>query len=145
MTLGPPATPPRPFVVRELRWSDFDAIRETFYLLFEERTVQRDIGITLFRKRPSYEDEVAWFTNLYRHVLAGDTIVAVAERDGLVVGHCTIRRVGPSDDSETSHVGELGILVHRDHRGPGLAVRSSRARSDNAGESLNSSDFRCSP
>jgi RimJ/RimL family protein N-acetyltransferase len=108
------------FVIRELRWSDFDPVRETFYRLFEERTADPEIGITLFRTRPSYSDEVTWFTSLYRKVLAGDAIVAVAELGGQAVGHCTIGRAGPTEDSEGSHVGELGILVDRDHRGSGI-------------------------
>jgi RimJ/RimL family protein N-acetyltransferase len=112
-------TPLAPVSVRELRWSDFDPIRETYWLLFEEREEQPDIGITLFETRPSYADEVAWFASLYRRVLAGDAIVGVAVRGESYLGHCTVGRVGPTADSEAAHVGELGILVHRDHRGEG--------------------------
>jgi ribosomal protein S18 acetylase RimI-like enzyme len=117
-----PAPPPSRarFVVRELRWSDFDAIRETFFRFFDERTVDRELGLTLFRTPPSLSDEVTWFSGLYRRVLAGDAIVAVAERDGVAVGHCTIGRAAPTEDSEGSHVGVLGIVVDRDHRGQGI-------------------------
>lgn len=106
--------------VRDLRWTDFDGLRETYFLLYEERATHPDIGITLFRTQPSHEDEVAWFANLFRQVLSGESIVAVATRGGRAIGSCTIRRVGASPESEMAHVGELGILVHRDHRGAGV-------------------------
>ncbi|MGA8542087.1 MAG: GNAT family N-acetyltransferase [Thermoplasmata archaeon] len=107
-------------LVRELRWSDFDQIRETFYLLFDERETQPEIGITLFDRRPSIEDEASWFASLFRRAASGEAIVAVAEHHGMVVGQCTISRVGPTAQHEAAHVGELGILVHRDHRGAGV-------------------------
>jgi RimJ/RimL family protein N-acetyltransferase len=120
VTTEPPAGSGAEFVVRELRWTDFDALSKAWFLLFEERTVQRDIGITLYRTRPSAQDEVTWFANLYRQAISGEAIVAVAEQDGRAVGSCTVHRVGPSEDSETAHMGDLGILVHRDHRGRGI-------------------------
>lgn len=111
--------PGRNIVVRELRWSDFDAIRENYLLVYEERKENPEIGIHLFADPPSYSDEVGWFTNLYRDVLSGNALVSVAEIDGVAIGECTVRRAGPPGPSEVSHVGVLGILVHRDHRGSG--------------------------
>jgi RimJ/RimL family protein N-acetyltransferase len=108
--------------IRDLRWSDFDDLRDTYFLLYEERTAQPDIGIGLFETQPTYENEVAWFANQYRQVLLGNAVVAIAERDGRAIGTCTVRRVGPSAESETGHVGELGIVVHRDHRGTGAGT-----------------------
>jgi RimJ/RimL family protein N-acetyltransferase len=107
-------------VVRELRWSDFDGLREAYYLLYEERLVHPEIGITLFGTQPSHADEVAWFSDLYRRVESGAAVVVVAEQDGRVIGNCTVGRVGPTDDFEGGHVGVLGILVHRDHRSRGV-------------------------
>lgn len=108
------------FEVRELRWSDFAELRDLYYLLYEERGTQPDIGITLFTTRPSPEDEVEWFSKLYQSVLAGESIAVVAERDGHAVGNCVVRRTAPSELHESSHVGLLGIVVHRDHRGAGV-------------------------
>jgi RimJ/RimL family protein N-acetyltransferase len=105
---------------RELRWTDFRPFVDTFYLLFEERKTQPDIGITLYANPPSIEDEVAWFSGLFRRVSSGEAVEVVGELDGEVVGHCTVNRVGPAATSEAAHVGELGILVHRDHRGRGV-------------------------
>ena len=106
--------------VRELRWSDFDPIREMYLLLYEERETNPEIGIHRFHARPSYADEVAWFANLYRAVLAGDAVVSVGVADGVVVGHCTVRRIEPGANSETDHNGVLGIVVHRDYRSRGI-------------------------
>ncbi len=105
--------------VRDLRWTDFDSFRDIYWALYDERESQRDIGITLYGTRPSFADEVGWFTDLYRRATAGSTIVVVAEKDGVPIGHCAIRSLGANDDFESAHVGELGILVHRDHRGSG--------------------------
>ena len=114
------ARPPARITVRELRWTDFDPIREMYWALYEERETNPDIGILLFPQRPSYADEVAWFTRLYQAVLRGDTIARVAEFDGAPIGHCDVLPVGPGvRESEAGHVGSLGILVHRDYRGRG--------------------------
>jgi RimJ/RimL family protein N-acetyltransferase len=121
------AVPAIPTVLRELRWSDFDALREAYYLLYEEREVHEELGITLFRTRPSYEDEVAWFAGYYRRAVSGALVAVVAERNGVLIGHCGVRRVGPSEDSEASHVGELGIMVRRDYRGTGVGRALLRA------------------
>jgi len=120
VTSAPPQRPRAEFAIRELRWSDFDGLREAYYLLYDERAVRGDIGITLFGRRPSYSDEVAWFSHLYQRALSGEAVVSVAEVEGRAIGNCTVGRVGPSEDFEMGHVGELGILVHRDHRGAGV-------------------------
>ncbi len=109
-----------PFTLRELRWSDLESLRETYYLLYDERETNPEIGITLFATRPSPADEVAWFAQLYRAVLAGDAVCVVADVDGRSVGSCTVRRAAPTAESEGAHVAELGILVHRDYRGHGV-------------------------
>jgi ribosomal protein S18 acetylase RimI-like enzyme len=44
----------------------------------------------------------------------------VGEHDGVLAGHVTVGRVSPAPRHEAAHVGELGILVHRDHRGSGV-------------------------
>jgi RimJ/RimL family protein N-acetyltransferase len=117
---SPHRPPPTDLVVRELRWSDFEPLRDLYFLLYEERKVQRDIGFTLHRSRPSNLEEVGWFSGLYRAVQSGDSLASVAERNGQVVGSCVVSRVGPSESSEAAHYGLLGILVHRDHRGAGV-------------------------
>ena len=133
----PPTTPKGRVETRELRWSDFEPFRDTFFLLFEERETNPEIGITLYERRPSLDDEVAWFAGLFRRVASGETLVVVGEHDGAVVGHVTVTRVGATATAENAHIGELGIVVHRDHRGSGVgdalmreAIRQSRGRFD---------------
>jgi ribosomal protein S18 acetylase RimI-like enzyme len=105
--------------LRDLRWSDFDDLRESYYLLYEERARGDPVGITLFEERPSLEEEAAWFSNLFRRVQTGEFIEVVAEEEGHAVGHCTVGPPAPGVRLENRHVGVLGIIVHRDHRGRG--------------------------
>jgi ribosomal protein S18 acetylase RimI-like enzyme len=125
----------RGFTVRELHWTDLDDLAATFLALYDEREVNPEIGISLFATRPSYEDEVRWFSDLFRSVLRGESVVAVAESEGHAVGNCTVRPVGPPVPSELSHYGQLGILVDRGYRGRGIgralidrALKNSRGR-----------------
>jgi RimJ/RimL family protein N-acetyltransferase len=108
--------------VREVRWSDFDDLREMYYSLYDERDRGEPVGITLFTERPSLSDEVAWFAGAYRNTLDGHQVFSVAEENGRVIGNCQVHRSGPSPQSEAGHVGVLGILVHRDHRGKGAGT-----------------------
>ncbi len=108
--------------VRDLRWTDFDDLRENYYRLYDERERGEFHGITLFRERPTHASESAWFSDLFRRVLAGDAIVVVADVDGRAVGSCTVTRAGLAPDAENGHVGTLGILVTRTHRGRGVGT-----------------------
>jgi len=103
--------------VREVRWGDFDDLREMYYRLYDERDRGELIGITLFGERPSLADEVEWFSRTYRRVLAGDAVVSVAELEGHAVGNCAVQREAPNASSESGHIGVLGILVDAPHRG----------------------------
>jgi ribosomal protein S18 acetylase RimI-like enzyme len=109
-------------LVRTVRWSDFDDLREMYYALYDERDRGEFVGITLFGERPSLADEVAWFSGAYRSALEGDRVFSVAEEGGRVVGNCVVQRHAPNVRSEGGHVGVLGILVHRDHRGKGVGT-----------------------
>lgn len=113
-----PKTPPK---IRDLEWTDLDAFLEMYWALYEERARGDPIGIHLYSEPPSRSDEVAWFSHLYREVLDGETICAVAERDGRAVGHCEIHPIARRG-SETDHVGELGIIVDARFRGQGCGT-----------------------
>lgn len=108
--------------IRHLRWADFDDLRETYFHLYDERARGEPIGIHLFSERPSISNEAEWFLSHFRKALEGDAVVVVAERNGRVVGSCTIGHIGPAAPSEQSHVGELGILVDHAHRGAGVGT-----------------------
>jgi len=124
--------PPNPsLVLRPLRWGDFDDLTNIYYRLYDERSEGYPIGLTLFETRPSHADEVRWFQGLFAASVDGGAIVIVAEVEGRVVGSCTIRAGAHGGASEQSHVGELGILVDRDHRGKGVgSALLERALSD---------------
>ena len=118
----PPGPGSPSLLLRSVRWTDFDDLRETYYHLYEERDRGEPIGITLFRERPSLADEIDWFSRQYARVLRGDDVWSVAERNGHAGGNCHIGRVGPSSSSEQAHIGVLGILVNADHRGTGVGT-----------------------
>ncbi|MFY9716912.1 MAG: GNAT family N-acetyltransferase [Thermoplasmata archaeon] len=102
-------------MLRELRWEDFDAITEAYWELYDERDRGEPVGVGLLAKRPSREEEAAWFTGVYRRVLAGDGIAVVADVEGRAVGLCNVGPTFPGGrDSDGGHVGELGIMI--DHR-----------------------------
>jgi len=107
-------------ILRSVRWSDFDDLRETYYRLYEERDRGEPIGITLFEDRPSLPDEVDWFSREYHRVLVGNSVWSVAEVEGRVVGNCVVGRSGANASSEMGHVGVLGILVDSAFRGKGV-------------------------
>lgn len=109
-----------PFVLRELRWEDFRDRTEGYLALYDEVRENADLGMTLMQRRPTTEDEAGWFSDLYRATLRGDTIVVVGEVDGRAVGMVTIAPGRLGRGSESAHVGTLGILVDRRHRGRGL-------------------------
>jgi ribosomal protein S18 acetylase RimI-like enzyme len=121
--VGSPPRASRPgeaATIRDLKWSDFDDLCKAYYLLYDERDRGESHGIHLFDERPSLSDEVGWFAHLYKRVLEGEVITVVAELRGHVVGSCTIEPAAPLRASERGHVGVLGVLVHRDHRGAGI-------------------------
>lgn len=109
--------------IRELRWSDLDDLVEIYLHLYEERSAGEPIGITLDREPPSRSSEVAWFADLYRRNLEGAALTRVAEVGGHAVGSCTVSPMGSGKNSEASHVGVLGILIHSAHRRRGVGYR----------------------
>jgi ribosomal protein S18 acetylase RimI-like enzyme len=117
--------------VRELRWQDFDDIRETYYRFYDERDRGVPIGLHLLETRPSLTEEADWFVKTFRSVLDGERIVSVAEVDGRVVGHCSIWRAAPAT-AENGHVGILGIVVDERCRGQGVGTALLRDALDRA-------------
>jgi RimJ/RimL family protein N-acetyltransferase len=113
--LGDPLTEA---VVRDLEWGDFADLVRNYLALYDEVRTNPDLGITLFEKPPTMSEEVGWFASLYRSILDGDAVSAVAVFEGHVVGVCTVRRKGPAHESR--HFGGLGIFVEKASRGQGI-------------------------
>ena len=105
-------------VIRDLAWDDFPSVVKIYLALYDEVQANPDLGITLLDKPPSMSEEVDWFSTLYRSVLDGDAVSAVAEVDGAVVGLCSVRRKGPA--AESRHFGGLGVFVGKRWRGKGI-------------------------
>ena len=111
-----------PIVVRPYRPSDMEDLRRVYLSLYDERDSGEFIGMILFSRRPSLEDDRAWFERAYEKMQARQLIFLVAEVAGHAVGNCQVERVGPSEASEDAHVGDLGILVGKEMRGKGVGT-----------------------
>ncbi|GGP19215.1 hypothetical protein GCM10007981_02000 [Thermocladium modestius] len=106
------------YKIRDIAWTDLLDVIETYYSFYDEVNDNRDLGLILYSSKPSFEDEVKWFSDRIIDVRAGRVVMKVAEVDGRVVGWCDI--VPLRINSEVQHVGVLGILVRRGYRGKGL-------------------------
>ncbi len=104
-------------VVRDLAWSDFTALVENYFALYEEVLENPDIGVSLFPQRPTLGEEAEWFARLYRRVQEGVAVASVAEEQGRAVGLCNVER---KTHAEGQHIGVLGILVAREWRRKGI-------------------------
>lgn len=92
---------------------------DNYYSYYDEvKFRDPELGLIFFHTRPNEENEVHWFTSLYREVLAGNAISLVAEEGGKVVGMCDVHRLRPG--SEISHTGVLGIAIREGYRDRGI-------------------------
>jgi ribosomal protein S18 acetylase RimI-like enzyme len=121
------------FVIRDIKFGDFEDLIDTYYSYYAEIKENPELGITLFRKMPSLGSEVDWFRDLYKEKLNGNRIAVVAEADGKVIGICEIARNRPG--SEVDHIGRLGIAIRREYRSKGAgkmlieeALRQSKGK-----------------
>ncbi len=106
------------FVIRDLRFEDFNDLVNAYFSYYDESKSNQNLGITLFKRKPTLKEEVAWFKEMYVKVLDGDVIVKVAEADGAAVGLCSVTRQRPG--SERDHTGVLGIAIKKAYRGRGV-------------------------
>ena len=108
-------------MIRELQWNDMEDLVANYYSYYDELKETPDFGITFFHKKPDYESEVEWFSELYRGVREGNALAVVAEEDGKVVGICDVRRLRPG--SEMAHAAVLGIAIKKEYRRRGLGFK----------------------
>jgi len=108
-----------------VRPSDFEDIVETYFSFFPEAEADPAFGLSLFRERPSLEDERKWFSGVLREIAEGDQVKLVVEIGSHVVGSCDVRRVVPR--SPLDHRGVFGICVRKDFRGRGVGTALAKA------------------
>ncbi len=113
---------PPDVTVRGLRRNDLDDLWEMLNLRYDERAAGTPIWTTMFLERPPREQMMQGLEAIFHQQEDGSAIIVAAERDGHVVGFCQICCSRPGPASEQSHVGELGMFVHRDHRGQGIGT-----------------------
>ena len=111
----------RAFIVRDLKRSDANDLIRNYYLVYDEAKRRNPlVGIGLFPKRPSMDDERKWFRGLLKKVKNGTSVASVAEVDGRAVGLCEIG--ASSGIAEKKHLGVLGILVREGYRSGGIGT-----------------------
>lgn len=106
------------FVIRELKFEDFNDLIGTYFSYYKEIMDNPNLGLCLSKKKPDMSEEVDWFTSTYKEKLAGNKIVLVAEVDGKVVGICDVTRFRPGTIAD--HKGLLGIAIGREYRSRGI-------------------------
>lgn len=124
-------------LIRDVRPTDFDDIVETWFSFFPEAEADPSFGLSLYRERPTMEEERKWFTGALQDIENGNLVKIVAEVDGRVVGWCDVRRVAPRTHND--HRGTLGICLRRGFRGRGIGkalVAAAIAKSRGKFESL---------
>jgi len=107
---------------RPLRREDLNDLWEILNLRYDERAAGTPIWTAMFLERPSREQMTQTLEATLHQVEDGSAVFVAAEQAGHVVGFCQICCVVPGAPSEMSHVGELGMFVHRDHRGQGIGT-----------------------
>lgn len=112
--------------IRAPRPSDFVDIVDYYFRFYDEVRENPVFGVVLSSNKPSMNDELRWFSNLYDSVARGDLIAFVAEVKGRAVGLCEVRTAG-RPGSEVSHRGDLGIAVSSDYRGMGVGTALLRS------------------
>ncbi|MGD1100334.1 MAG: GNAT family N-acetyltransferase [Thermoplasmata archaeon] len=114
---------PQGVTIRPLRSEDFHDLSRGLAHMYDELAAGESVWITLRHVPPSEADYRKWFDRLLDGMRTGESITNVAQVDSRAVGHCTIERARPGPTTEQSHVGELGILVQKGHRGTGIGAR----------------------
>ena len=111
---------PASVVFRPPRREDLNDLWVILNLRYDERAAGTPIWTTMFLERPPREQMTQYLEGTLRQVEDGSAVFVAAEQAGHVVGFCQICCAIPGAPSEMSHVGELGMFVHRDHRGRGI-------------------------
>jgi ribosomal protein S18 acetylase RimI-like enzyme len=106
--------------IRKIEWKDFHDLIDAYYSYYDEVVTNPTIGLTLYSSKPTLASETEWFSNLYRRVLEGDSVVYVAEEDGRAVGLCQVDRRGPQE--EQRHRGGFGIAIRKEYRDRGIGT-----------------------
>jgi RimJ/RimL family protein N-acetyltransferase len=100
-------------VLRAPKWEDVDEFLAFINGLIDEGDLY--IGV---QTKPTWEEELDWHANGLARVEKGEAVVCVAEVAEHVVGNSSVTK----KSGIQSHVGELGISVHKDYRDSGLGT-----------------------
>lgn len=110
--------PKRKIIIRNFERRDRDDLIDNYLKVYEEAKKNPLVGITLFDKKPTLNKEYKWFRDLLKKVKNKEELALVAEVDGKTVGLCNMRM--PSPQTESRHIGDIGILVREGYRSMGI-------------------------
>ena len=106
-----------PVTLRPLNPHDTTALLRFANALFDEKKVNRDLGLVSFDRQATMAEEREFLSEIVGGMKRKE-VVSVAAFDGnRLVGHCDIRRRMRED---VMHAGTLGITVLDGYRGVGL-------------------------
>jgi len=117
-------------LIRNVQWKDFMQIQEIYNSTYEENRDTETLGIVFLKNKPDIKSEIKWFTDTYIRVLKKEGILMVAEDNNKIAGYCGILSARP--DSESAHVGILGILIKKEYRGKGFGTALLRSSIENS-------------
>lgn len=99
-------------IIRELRSSDSNGLRDCYASYYDEREDNPYFGLTIRPKKPTIGEGQEWFSKFYQGILEGNNVGVVAEEGSRIIGFCGIQRIGTK--SEVSHRADLGISVRKE-------------------------------
>lgn len=110
----------RVVVLRPLRRGDLEALTEFAKTLVKEKKTNQDLGVVSFDMRVTLKKEREFLRTVINGVRDNEIVSVAAFDDGVMVGHCDVRRRRPSD---VRHTGVLGIVILDGYRGVGIGMR----------------------
>ena len=99
-------------ILRTLRWEDLDDLTALINSLVEERA---EIGRN---EKVTRDQEADWLGKELTSLEKGEGFLLVAEADGKAIGISGLTR----KKGWWSHVGELGVIIEKDHRDTGIGT-----------------------
>lgn len=100
-------------ILRAPKWEDVDKLLAFVSSLIDEGDLYLSI-----QTKPTWEEELNWHANKLAQIEKGEVVACVAEVTGNIVGNSSVTK----KSGVKSHVGELGIGVHKNYRNLGLGM-----------------------
>jgi ribosomal protein S18 acetylase RimI-like enzyme len=110
----------RHIVLRSLRGSDLEALMNFANTLVKEKRTNQNLGIVSFDSEVTLKEERKFLRTVVQGVKKNEIVSVTALDNGILVGHCDVRRRSSSDER---HTGVLGIVILDGYRNVGVGER----------------------